>query len=442
MGQQAASGVPETATQGAEARRRGQWWWTEASIWTERMVSALGNGVKGGKWYSLMDKVVRPTTLEAAWRKVARNQGAAGVDGQSIERFTAQAEQYLQELQHSLETGSYRPHPVKRVEIPKADGRTRPLGIPTVKDRIVQTALKMVIEPIFETQFRPGSYGFRPGRSCKDALREVDRLLKAGFTWVVDADLQGYFDSIPHDRLMTLVKGSISDRPVLALIEGFLQQDIMKDMARWRPTTGTPQGAVISPLLANLYLHRLDLLMEASGCRMVRYADDFVILCRSEAEAVAALRQVEAWVAVNGLTLHPEKTRVGDSRQPGQGFEFLGYRFEAGRRLVRKKSLRALKDKVRSMTGRSRGDSLERIINDLNPMLRGWFGYFQHATPALFGVLDGFIRRRLRAILRKQEKRPGIGRCQADHQRWPNAFFTTHGLFTLRLAYEQARHSR
>jgi RNA-directed DNA polymerase len=167
MGQQAASGVPETATQGAEARRRGQWWWTEALIWTERMVSALGNGVKGGKWYSLMDKVVRPTTLEAAWRKVARNQGAAGVDGQSIERFTAQAEQYLQELQHSLETGSYRPHPVKRVEIPKGDGRTRPLGIPTVKDRIVQTALKMVIEPIFETQFRPGSYGFRPGRSCK-----------------------------------------------------------------------------------------------------------------------------------------------------------------------------------------------------------------------------------------------------------------------------------
>jgi RNA-directed DNA polymerase len=442
MTQQAASGVPEKATQGAEVRRRGQWWWTEASIWTERMVSALGNGVKGGRWYSLMDKVVRPTTLEAAWRKVARNHGAAGVDGQSIERFAAQAEQYLQELQHSLEDGSYRPHPVKRVEIPKDDGRTRPLGIPTVKDRIVQTALKMVIEPIFETQFRPGSYGFRPGRSCKDALREVDRLLKEGFTWVVDADLQGYFDSIPHDRLMALVAGSISDGPVLSLAEGFLQQDIMKDMARWRPTTGTPQGAVISPLLANLYLHPLDLLMEQSGRRMVRYADDFVILCRTEAEAQVALRQVAAWVAANGLILHPDKTRVGDSRQPGQGFDFLGYRFEAGRRLVRKKSLKALKDKVRSLTSRSRGDSLGRIVNDLNPLLRGWFGYFQHATPALFGVLDGFVRRRLRAILRKQEKRPGIGRCQADHQRWPNAFFAAHGLFTLQMAYEQARHSR
>jgi RNA-directed DNA polymerase len=442
MTQQAASGVPERAKQGAEARRREAWGWTEASIWTERMVSALGNGVKGGKWYSLMDKVVRPTTLAAAWRKVARNRGAAGVDGQSIERFAAQADRYVQELQHSLEDGSYRPHPVKRVEIPKGDGRTRPLGIPTVKDRIVQTALKMVIEPIFETQFRPGSYGFRPGRGCKDALREVDRLLKEGFTWVVDADLQSYFDSIPHDRLMALVAGSISDGPVLSLLEGFLRQDIMKDMARWRPTTGTPQGAVISPLLANLYLHPLDLLMEESGRRMVRYADDFVILCRTEAAALAALRQVEAWVAANGLTLHPDKTRVGDSRQPGQGFDFLGYRFEAGRRLVRKKSLTAFKDKVRSMTGRSRGDSLERIVSDLNPMLRGWFGYFQHATPALFGVLDGFVRRRLRAILRKQEKRPGMGRCTADHQRWPNAFFAAHGLLTLCTAYEQARHSR
>jgi RNA-directed DNA polymerase len=169
----------------------------------------------------------------------------------------------------------------------------------------------MVIEPIFETQFRPGSYGFRPGRGCKDALREVDRLLKAGFTWVVDADLESYFDSIPHDRLMALVAGSISDGPVLSLIAGFLRQDIMKDMARWQPTTGTPQGAVISPLLANLYLHPLDRLIEQGGWRMVRYADDFVILCRTEAEAKAALRHVRAWVAANGLTLH--QTRHGSA---------------------------------------------------------------------------------------------------------------------------------
>ncbi len=453
MRQETVSGVPVTATQGTEAENQ-QWRWAEASIWTERMVSALVNGVKGGKWFSLVDKVIRPTSLEAAWHKVARNKGAAGVDGQSIERFAAQAERYLPELHDSLKDGSYRPSPVKRVEIPKGDGRTRPLGIPTVKDRIVQTALKMVIEPIFEVQFRPGSYGFRPGRSCKDALREVDprnarpggRLsgdqLKEGFTWVVDADLKGYFDSIPHERLMALVENSISDGRVLALIDGFLRQNIMQEMAQWTPTAGTPQGAVISPLLANLYLHPLDLLMEHSGQRMVRYADDFVILCRTEAEARAALRQVEAWVTANGLTLHPDKTRVGDCRQPGHGFEFLGYRFEAGRRLVRKKSLQALKDKVRAKTSRSRGDSLDRIISDLNPMLRGWFGYFKHATPALFGVLDGFVRRRLRAILRKQAKRPGIGRCAADHQRWPNAFFAAPGLFTLHAAYAQARPSR
>jgi RNA-directed DNA polymerase len=413
----------------------------EAAIWTARMVSALVNGVKGGKWFSLVDKLIRPSTLEAAWRKVAQNKGAAGVDGQSIERFAAQAERYLRELHDDLRSGSYRPSPVKRVEIPKGDGRTRPLGIPTVKDRIVQTALKMVIEPILEVQFRPGSYGFRPGRSCKDALQKVDRLVKEGYTFVVDADLQSYFDSIPHDRLMALVENSISDGRVLALIDGFLRQDIMTEMARWQPTAGTPQGAVISPLLANLYLHPLDLLMEQSGWRMVRYADDFVILCRTEAEAQAALRQVKAWVAANGLTLHSDKTRVGDCRQPGQGFEFLGYRFEADRRLVRKKSLTALKDKVRAKTSRSRGDSLERIIADLNPTLRGWFGYFKNATPALYGAIDGFVRRRLRAILRKQEKRPGIGRCEADHRRWPNAFFANLGLFTLRTAYEQARHS-
>jgi RNA-directed DNA polymerase len=441
MKQGTVSAVPETAKQETEARGR-EWWWAEASIWTDRMVSALVNGVKGDKWYSLIDKLIRPSTLATAWHKVARNKGAGGVDGQSVDRFAANAERYLQELHEELRTGTYRPQPVKRVDIPKADGRTRPLGIPTVKDRIVQQALKMVMEPIVEVQFRPASYGFRPGRSCKDALRHVDRLLKEGFVYVVDADLKSYFDSIPHDRLMALVEGSISDGRVLSLVDSFLRQDVMKGMERWSPTTGTPQGAVISPLLANLYLHPLDLLMEASGRQMVRYADDFVILCRTQAEAAAALRDVQDWVAANGLALHPDKTRLGDCREPGRGFEFLGYRFEAGRRLVRKKSLKALKDKVRTKTVRSRGDSLARIIADLNPMLKGWFGYFQHATPGVFAYVDGFVRRRLRAILRKQEKRPSIARGRADHQRWPNAFFASAGLFTLHTAYAHARPSR
>jgi RNA-directed DNA polymerase len=418
------------------------WWWAEASIWTERMVSALGNGVKGGKWFSLVDKAIRPTTLEIAWQKVERNKGAAGVDGQSVERFAAVADRYLTELHEDLKNGSYRPSPVKRVSIPKGGGQTRPLGIPTVKDRIVQTALKMTIEPVFEVQFRPGSYGFRPGRGCKDALREVDRLLKEGYTHVVDADLKSYFDTIPHDRLMARVGETISDGRVLKLIDGFLKQEIMSDMARWQPTTGTPQGAVLSPLLANIYLHPLDLLMEQNGRRMVRYADDFVILCRTKDEAEAALREIGAWTAASGLTLHPDKTRVTDSRQPGQGFEFLGYRFEAGRRFVRKKSLKAFKDKVRAKTKRSRGDSLARIVADLNPMLRGWFGYFKHATPTLFRNLDRSIRRRLRAVLRKQDKRPGFGRCNADHLRWPNAFFEKQGLFTFYTALEQLRHPR
>ena len=441
MKQDTVSAVSQTAKQGTEARHR-EWWWMEASIWTERMVSALGNGVQGGKWFSLIDKAVRPQTLALAWQRVARNKGAAGVDGQSIERFERHADRYLAELQASLADGSYRAHPVKRVEIPKADGKTRPLGIPVVKDRIVQTALKMVIEPIFEVQFRPGSYGFRPGRGCKDALREVDRLLKEGFTHVVDADLRSYFDTIPHKRLMTLVEGSISDSRVLGLIDGFLQQEIVSETARWQPTAGTPQGAVLSPLLANLYLHPLDVLMEQGGWRMVRYADDFVILCATDAEAQTALAQVKAWVEANGLCLHPDKTRVGDCRQPGQGFDFLGYRFEAGRRYVRDKSLRAFKDKVRQKTIRSRGDSLERIIADLNPMMAGWFAYFMHARPGLFRRLDQFVRRRLRAILRKQDKRPSMGRNRSDHAQWPNAFFAEHGLFTLTAAWQTARDSR
>lgn len=434
-----AAAVSERAKQAADPLG---WSWVEASVWTERMLSALGNGVKGGKWFSLMDKVTRPTTLTAAWRKVSRNSGAAGVDRQSIERFAMESDEYLSELSCSLDERRYQPQPVRRVEIPKGDGKTRPLGIPTVKDRIVQTALKFVLEPIFEAQFREGSRGFRPKRGCKDALREVDRLLKEGTTFVVDADLQSYFDSIQHDRLMQRVEERISDGAVMELVRNFLKQDIMQEGERWTPTGGTPQGAVISPLLANIYLHPLDVLIEESGYRMVRYADDFVILCSSREEAAMALEKVRTWVQENGLTLHPGKTHVGDCRQPGEGFEFLGYRFEAGRRHVRKKSLQRLKDRIREKTRRTRGDSLARIVSDLNPMLKGWFAYFKHAHERTFSTVDAQIRRRLRALLRKQEKRPGFGRCYADHQRWPNAFFAEAGLFAMHTAWLNARQSR
>ena len=421
--------VPARAKQAEPAPA--EWPWTDRTIWTERMLAALGNGVRGNKWFSLIDKVYRPATLQAAWEQVKSNRGAAGIDGQSIEAFAAEAGRYLDELAKDLEEGKYQPQAVRRVEIPKAGGKTRPLGIPTVKDRIVQTAVKRVIEPIFEKEFLPMSYGFRPGRSCKDALREVDGYLRGGYTHVVDADLKGYFDSIPHPSLKERIEERISDGRLLELLAGWLRQDIVKGLERWTPAGGTPQGAVISPLLANLYLHPLDERMTKLGYRMVRYADDFVILCPSAEQANAALEEIKAWVEANGLTLHPDKTHVGDCRIEGQGFEFLGYRFEAGKRRVRKKSLQGFKDKIREKTYRSRGDSLATILGDLTPMIRGWYGYFKHADRREFPTLDGFIRRRLRALLRKQEKRPGFGKCYADHNRWPNAYFAALGLFTM-----------
>jgi RNA-directed DNA polymerase len=414
----------------------------EATVWSERMLAALENGVQGGKWFSLIDKVYRKETLRAAWCKVKDNAGAAGVDGQSVKQFAARAEIYLEELEQALKSAEYQPEPIKRVEIPKGDGRMRPLGIPVVKDRIVQTAVKLVIEPIFEREFEDSSYGFRPGRSAKDALGEVDGLIQEGFTHVVDADLESYFDSIPHGELMRRIEARISDGQVLKLIGLFLSQDIIQGMKRWTPVGGTPQGAVMSPLLANLYLHPLDRQMKQQGYRMVRYADDFVVLCRSAEQAKAALSEVRVWTEQNGLGLNADKTHVGDCRQAGQGFEFLGYRFEVGRRWVRKKSLLALRERIRHKTRRTRGDSLTCIIADLNPVLRGWFHYFKHTQPWVHQLTDSFVRRRLRAILRKQDKRPGMGKCHDDHLRWPNTFFAAQGLFTLTTARALASQSR
>lgn len=418
------------------------WSWVAASVWTDRMLAALGNGVRGGKWHSLIDKVDAPQTLWAAWQRVAANQGAAGIDRMSIERFEAKAEHYLAELARALQEGSYQPDPLRRVHIPKGKGKTRPLGIATVKDRVVQTALKLVMEPIFEKEFLPVSFGFRPERSCKDALRVVDRALKDGYTWVVDADLQSYFDTIPKEPLLALIRERISDGQVLELVKRFLAQDVMEGMERWTPVAGTPQGSVISPLMSNLYLHDLDVLMSEAGHRYVRFADDFVALCRTRPEAEAVLAAIQAWVEQNGLRLHPDKTRVGNCMEKGQGFEFLGYRFEAGRRWVRPKSRKALRDKIREKTGRTRSGSLETIIGELNPVLRGWFGYFQQAHRSTFRDVDGFVRRRLRALLRKREKRPGFARTARDHRRWPNAFFAEHGLFTLHEAHALASQSR
>jgi RNA-directed DNA polymerase len=401
------------------------------------MLTALEKGVKGGVWFSLIDKVFALPTLTAAWAKVRAKAGAAGIDGESIKMFERQADMQLRRLHEQLRQGTYQPQPVRRVWIDKPGStEKRPLGIPAVRDRVVQTALRMTLEPIWEAQFAEQSYGFRPGRGCKDALRRVDELLKASSTWVVDADLKGYFDSIPHDRLMAEVKRKVADGRVLAVLEAYLHAKVMDGLQEWEPERGSPQGAVISPLLANLYLDDLDHHMAAMGYQMIRYADDFVILCRTQAEAESALEQVRQWVEGRGLTLHPTKTQLVDASQKG-GFDFLGYHFERHKHWPRRKSLDKLKDSVRAQTPRTSGEALEVIIQRLNRTLHGWFQFFQHSYWTTFEPLDGWIRMRLRSILRRRAGRRGRGRG-LDHHRWPNAYFAERGLFSLKAAHATA----
>jgi len=390
------------------------------------MLTALEEGVKGGKWFSLMDKVDALANLRAAFEEVKANGGAAGVDHQTVEMFERHLEQNLEKLSQSLKDGSYRPQAVRRVWIPKlGSAEKRPLGIPTVRDRVVQAALRHVLEPIFERDFAEQSYGFRPNRGCKDALRRVDHLLTAGYTWVVDADLKGYFDTIPHDQLLERVREKVSDGRVIELLEAYLTQKVMETAKSWTPEAGTPQGAVISPLLSNLYLNPLDQGMAQQGSEMVRYADDFVMLCRSPAEAEAVLEQVRQWAEQAGLRLHPVKTRIVDATQRG-GFDFLGYHFERGMKWPREKSLRKFKDTMRAKTRRTQGHSLKEIIADVNRTLRGWFEYFKHSHRSTFRPLDAWVRMRLRSILRQRRGQPGRER-RSDHHRWPKAFFTKQG---------------
>jgi RNA-directed DNA polymerase len=393
------------------------------------MLTALEEGVKGGRWHTLIDKVSFGHNLEASYAQIASNKGASGVDHVTVEAFGARLDDELLKLAQELRTGTYRPQAVRRTYIPKpGTHETRPLGIPTVRDRVVQAAVVHVIEPIFEQDFAEQSYGFRPGRGCKDALRRVDQLLKAGYTYVVDADLKSYFDTIPHDRLMKRLQRKIADSRLLGLIESFLKAGILDGMSEWTPESGAPQGAVLSPLLSNVYLNPLDHLMSDAGFEMVRYADDFVILCRTSAEAARALELVGNWTAENGLTLHPTKTKIVEART--EGFDFLGYRFVNGRRYVRRKSLDKFKDSIRRKTRRTRGGDVRTIIASVNPTLRGWFEYFKQSYRTTFRILDGWVRMRLRSILRRRKGKRGRGRG-SDHKKWPNAFFAEQGLFSL-----------
>jgi RNA-directed DNA polymerase len=402
------------------------------------MLATLERGITGGKWYSLDDKVWKMENLQRAVAKVTKGKSPKKPDGRRCRRYAERSAQRLPQLQRMLQEGCYEPKPAQRVWIPKlGSNELRPLGVPPVENRVVEMALRNVLEPIFEHTFAEHSYGFRPGRGAKDALRRVVELLTTGKHWVVDADLKGYFDSIPQDKLMAAVQEHVADGAVLELIGRFLKQGVLESGKGWSPTeSGTPQGAVISPLLSNIYLNPLDHLMAGEGWEMVRYADDFIILCESEEQARKALQEVRQWVDQAGLTLHPTKTRIVNASQAG-GFDFLGYHFERGMRWPRQKSLEKLKETIRQKTQRTRGGSMEQIIEETNRTLRGWINYFKHSIANIFTPLDKWVRGRIRSILRKRHKGKGRARGR-DHQRWPNAYFAELELISLALARAKA----
>ena len=308
-----------------------------------------------------------------------------------------------------------------------------PGTVPPVRDRVVQKAILNVIEPILDHQFHERSYGFRHERGAHDALRIVEQKLQEGHVYVVDADLKGYFDTIPKDRLMTLIAAHISDSRMLKLIKLFLDQSIMEELREWTPIAGVPQGAVLSPVLSNLYLNPLDHEMAEHGFEMVRYADDFVVLCRSEFEAEVAMQMITEWVEKAGLTLHPTKTKIVDSRT--ESFAFLGYSFRGDKIYPRRESLAKIKMRIKELTPRTRSGSMESIAQELNRVLIGWFGYFRHCRWTIFTDLDAKIRSRLRRLLLKRHRKNP--QRLPRQKRWPNVYFAKVGLWSLREAHNR-----
>ena len=405
-------------------------------VWTNQMLDRLAKSEPTTKWFRLWDKVCSKVNLHQSFMMVRKNKGAPGCDDQTIQRFEAQLNRELDKLVGELKDGTYRPLPAKRVWIDKPGSpEKRPLGIPAVRDRVVQTALRNVLEPIWEKDFAEQSYGFRPGRGSQQAIDRIEQLLNEGYTHIVDADLKSYFDTINHEKLMQEIRKRIVDGSVLKLLESYLKAGVLDEMkGRESTDQGTPQGSVISPLLANLYLNPLDHKMAERGWEMVRYADDFVILCRTGQEAKAALAYIEKWVQEVDLTLHPTKTHIAEAEH--ERFDFLGWTFsiknKVFRKWPRKKSVAKLRENLRPKTKRNNGQGIAMVIATINPILRGWRGYFKEAKPHDLEREDGWIRRRLRAMLRKQQKRPGFGKNERDHKQWPNRWFAERGLYSLK----------
>jgi len=355
---------------------------------------------KERKWYSLIDKIWAKPNLEEAFREVKRNRGAAGIDRVTIKAFESELEHHLEVVQQALKNKTYRAKPVRRVYIPKADGTQRPLGIPTVGDRIVQAAVKRILEPIYEAKFMECSFGFRPGRSTHMALEKIRKDLEDGYRYVIDADLKAYFDTIPHEKLIGMVKETVVDGSVLSLLEQFLKAGVLDGGSFYLNERGSPQGGVISPLLANIYLHPLDKVMTERGHRITRYADDFVICCRTQKGAERVLKSVTKLLEKEmGLTLHPEKTKIVNSKR--ESFVFLGHTFKPGKWMVPSDKAKAkFKERVKSITRRNQTVNIEKLVQKvLNPYLRGWGNYYGTGNGGgWFRAMDAWIRRRLRSV--------------------------------------------